>query len=123
MRKFIHFVLSCSYCSLFNELSYIPRCGLLPLRRLSMEVGSLLSKLADILLWLMVLRLIPSSVELEDRSISWLWGLSVDLGTLVIISYWSCLNIISAHLSLVLVSTLTESLSLASSNFLSSSSM
>ena len=104
-------------------ISYIPRCGLLPLRRLSMEVGSLLSKLADILLWLMVLRLIPSSVELEDRSISWLWGLSVDLGTLVIISYWSCLRIISAHLSLVLVSTLTESLSLASSNFLSSSSM
>ena len=51
-----------------------------------MEVGSLLSKLADILLWLMVLRLIPSSVELEDRSISWLWGLSVDLGTLVMIT-------------------------------------
>ena len=90
-----------------------------------MEVGSLLSKLADILLWLMVLRLIPSSVELEDRSISWLCGLSVDLGTLVIITQLlsSCLCNISAHLSLVLVSTLTESLSLASSNFLSSSSM
>ena len=57
-----------------------------PLRRLSMEVGSLLSKLADILLWLIVLRLIPSSVELEDLSISWLWGLSVDLGTLVMIT-------------------------------------
>ena len=60
-------------------------------------------------------------VELEDLSISWLWwGLRVDLNYLNNIP----LNSTGlSHLSLVLVSTLTESLSLASSNFLSSSSM
>ena len=61
-------------------------------------------------------------VELEDLSISWLWwGLRVDLNYLN--NTPGSLAAILPHLSLVLVSTLTESLSLASSNFLSSSSM